>query len=68
VKELKIDCAGIKPVGHAFEIPEFGRVYIGEVLAQYGKRTVTMLRVELGCPVVGTMMVSQGAGNGHPLP
>ena len=67
VKEMKIiNCPGVKPVGHAFEVPEFGRVYIGEVLAQHRKRTVTMLRFELGCPIVATMTTSQGAGNGYP--
>jgi len=68
VKNMEINCAGVKAVGHAFEVPEFGRVYIGEVLAQYRKRTVTMLRIELGCPIVGTMMTTQAGGNGHPLP
>jgi hypothetical protein len=68
VKEMKIDCAGVKCVGHAFEVPEFGRVYIGEVLAQYRKRTVTMIRCELGCPLVGGFTASQVVGNGHPLP
>ena len=40
--------SGVSPVGHAFDVPEFGRVYIGEVLAQYRKRTVTMLRFVSG--------------------
>ncbi len=68
VKEMTIDCGAVKSAGHCFEGPEFGRVYIGEVLAQYRKRTVTMLRLELGCAVVGTMVGGQGGGNGHPLP
>ena len=66
VKDMKINCAGVKREGHSFEVPEFGRVYIGEVLAQYSKRTVTMLRVELGCPIVGAMVCAQTAGNGYP--
>jgi hypothetical protein len=68
VKDMKIDCSGVTTVGHAFDVPQFGRVYIGEVLAQYRKRTVTMLRFDLGCPVVGTMMSAQAGGNGHPFP
>jgi hypothetical protein len=68
VKDMKINCPGVKCVGHALEVPELGRIYVGEVLAQYRKRTVTMLRLELGCPVAGTMMASQLGGNGHPLP
>jgi len=68
VKRMEINCPGVKPVGHAFEVPEFGRVYIGEVIAENSKRTVTMLRVELGCPVVGGVIAAQTAGNGRTLP
>ena len=68
VKHMEINCPGVKQVGHAFEVPEFGRVYIGEVLAQYRKRTVTMLRFDLGCPLVGGFVAAQSIGNGHPLP
>jgi len=68
VKQMEINCPGVKAVGHAFEVPEFGRVYIGEVLAQYRKRTVTMLRFDLGCPLVGGFVAAQSIGNGHPLP
>lgn len=66
VKDIEFNCPGVKRKGHALEVPEFGRVYIGEVFAQHRKRTVTMLRLELGCPVVGTMICAQGAGNGYP--
>ena len=68
VKRMEINCPGVKPAGHAFDVPEFGRIYIGEVLAQYRKRTVTMLRLELGCPVMGAITTAQVVGNGHPLP
>jgi len=68
VKDMEVNSPAIKRKGHAFEVPEFGTVYIGEVFAQHRKRTVTMLRMELGCPVVGTMTAAQGGGNGHPWP
>jgi hypothetical protein len=68
VKSMKVDCASVKTAGHLFEVPEFGRVYVGEVLAQYRKRTLTMLRFELGCPVVGGFVAAQTIGNGHPWP
>jgi hypothetical protein len=64
VKDMMPTCPGVKRQGHAFEIPEFGRVFVGEMFAQHGKRTVTMLRFDLGCPVVGAMTASQGGGNG----
>ena len=66
VKDIEFNCPGVTRKGHALEVPEFGTVYIGEVFAQHRKRTVTMLRLELGCPVVGTMICAQAAGNGYP--
>jgi hypothetical protein len=67
VKDMTIEkCPGVKRIGHAFEVPEFGRVYVGELFAQHRKRTLTMLRLELGCPVIGTILCAQAAGNGYP--
>jgi hypothetical protein len=66
VKDIKFNCPGVKRKGHALEVPEFGTVYLGEVFAQHRKRTVTMLRLELGCPVIGTILCAQAAGNGYP--
>jgi hypothetical protein len=68
VKDMKINCPGVKPVGHAFEVPEFGRVYIAEVIAERCKRTVTMLRIQLGCSVSGNTTVVQAMSNGRPYP
>jgi hypothetical protein len=69
VKDMKIiNCPEVKPVGHAFEVPEFGRVYIGEVIAERCKRTVTMLRIRLGCSVEGCVTTAEVIGNGHHLP
>jgi hypothetical protein len=68
VKDMSVKTPAITPKGHAFEVREFGMVYVGEVFAQYGKRTVTMLRVELGCPVVGTVIAAQTVGNGTHWP
>jgi hypothetical protein len=68
VKDMNINCPGVTTAGHAFEVPEFGRVYIGEVLAQYRKRTLTMLRVQLGCSVGGCVTTTEVIGNGHHLP
>ncbi|MGA8144119.1 MAG: hypothetical protein WB987_09555 [Candidatus Acidiferrales bacterium] len=68
VKDMKTTCPGVKRQGHAFDIPEFGRVFVGEVFAQHSKRTVTMLRFELGCPVAGAMSAAQGVGNGTTWP
>jgi hypothetical protein len=68
VKDMKIDGSGLKRQGHALEVPEFGRIFIGEVIAEHSKRTVTMLRMDLGCPVNGNVTAAQSIGNGRPYP
>jgi hypothetical protein len=66
VKDMETTCAGIKRVGHGFEVPQFGKVYLAEVLLGRCKRTLTMLRLELGCTVCGQMVMAQVQGNGQP--
>ncbi|SRR5216683_3949936 len=68
VKEMKTTCPGVKRVGHAFIVPEFGKVFLGEVLFQHGRRTLTMIRLELGSPVSGTGTIVQATTNGQPYP
>jgi len=57
-------CPGIKRQGHAYVIPKFGRVFIGEVAVQHSKRTLTMLRLEMGSPVGGSFTGVQATTNG----
>jgi hypothetical protein len=69
VKEIQTNCPGVTRKGHhGLEIPKFGRIYLGEVLAEHSKRTVTMLRLELGSPVSAQGTVVQLSGNGHTWP
>lgn len=50
------------------EIPDFGRIFIGEVIATRGARQVNMLRFELGCSVGGSGTTGGGQGNGSDIP
>jgi hypothetical protein len=69
VKEIQTDCPGITVVGcHGLRVPKFGTIYLGEVLVGHGKRTLTMLRFELGSPVSGSGTVTQLDVNGHHWP
>ena len=68
IKNMKTSCPGVTRHGHAFVIPQFGKVFLGEVLAQHGTRTLTMLRLELGSPITATATASETAVNGHPWP
>ena len=68
VKKLETDCPGVKRKGHCFIIPKFGRLFLGEILMQHGRRTLTMLRFELGSPISGDGTVVQLDSNGQPYP
>jgi len=68
VKQIKTKAPGVTVEGHALVVPNFGRIYLAEALLSSCKRTVSMLRFELGSPVAGTAIVGQGSGNGTPWP
>jgi hypothetical protein len=69
VKKIHIDCPGVEPVGsHGLRIPKFGCIYLGEVYVGHGRRTLTMIRFELGSPVSGTGTAVQADVNGHHWP
>ena len=68
VKKIKTNAPGVKVDGHAMDIPGFGRVYFAEALLSVNKRTLTMLRFELGSPIEGSSIVSQASINGSHFP
>ncbi len=53
---------------NGIHVPGFGTVYFGEYLISRFSRRLTMLRIELGCPVEGTIVAASGDGNGHLYP
>lgn len=68
VKSMNVTCPGVTRHGHAFAIPQFGKVFVGEVLAKHGTRTLTMLRIEMGSPVAGTVCMAEAIVNGQTWP
>lgn len=68
VKDMKTTCPGVKRQGHAFVVPQFGKVFVAEMLAKHGSRTLTMLRLEMGSPVSGTAVAGEASINGNPWP
>jgi hypothetical protein len=68
VKDMKTTCPGVKRQGHAFTVPQFGKMYLAEVIAEHSKRSLTMLRLVLGSPTDGCLDVVEVQGNGKPLP
>jgi len=59
----------------AFEVPQFGKLYLAEFLSTACYQSLTMLRVELGCPVStsgggnpSALSIGHGASNGEFFP
>jgi hypothetical protein len=67
VKNMMMKCPGVKRRGNVLEVPHFGNLYVAEVVVEHSRRTLTMLRADLGCPVSGTVITTQVQGNGWPL-
>ena len=68
VKDIQIDCPGVTRKGHVLTVPEFGKVYVAELIAEHSRRTLTMLRFELGSPGAGGGTACSGQSNGQPYP
>jgi hypothetical protein len=68
VKNMETTCPGVTRHGHCFVVPHFGKIYLGELLAWHGSRTLTMLRFELGSPISGTGSTGEATVNGSPWP
>jgi hypothetical protein len=50
--------------GYTISVPEFGTIYVGQVLMRPGYRRISMLRFDLGCPIAGTAEVAGSGSNG----
>jgi hypothetical protein len=58
---------GVQLIGrHAYHVVDFGDVFLSEVLCQHGRKTLTMLRVELGSPNGGGFIAAEATSNGEP--
>jgi hypothetical protein len=49
-------------------VPNFGNIYLGEVHIKDNERRITMMRLELGSPVGGSIALGGGSGNGTNFP
>jgi hypothetical protein len=57
-----------RPYGHVFVIPEFGKVFLGELLLDDNSFHLAMIRLELGCPTQGSLVVGDTRTNGSTYP
>jgi len=68
VKNIKVDCPGVKVHHHSLHVPGFGKVFLGELLIKPGEKTLTMLRFELGSTTSGSGTGGGTKTNGQPYP
>jgi hypothetical protein len=62
--EVKGRLPGKQVAPNVFEIPDFGRLHVAELLVRHGSYQLVMLRFELGCANQGTLSASAGKVNG----
>ena len=66
VRNIKVDCPGVKVAGHSLQVPGFGKVYLGELLIKYGEKSLTMLRFDLGSSTAASGTATGTRTNGQP--
>ena len=54
--------------GHTVIVPGYGTIYFGEMTISPIQRRLHMVRVELGCPDGGSMVIGSGCEGGYDLP
>jgi hypothetical protein len=67
VKEANREFPG-RPFGSVFEVPDFGRIFLGELLVDCTSYQLTMVRLELGCSGQGNLSASTAKANGGTYP
>jgi hypothetical protein len=66
-KKEKFIPPGVQPIGrHAYHVVDFGDIFLSETLCQHGRKTLTMLRIELASPNGGGVAGPQADSNGWP--
>lgn len=59
---------GVSVKDNAIHFPEFGSIYLGEIIISDGERRLSMIRVEFGCATDGNANFGEVGGNGHTYP
>jgi hypothetical protein len=54
--------------GHILEVPGFGKIFLGELIVNCESFNLSMVRLELGCPVQGKVSMVSVHANGSTYP
>ncbi len=68
VEKIETKLSGVDLKRHVIEVKNFGKIFLAEVFAYPGTRTLTMLRLELGSPHVADLTAAESSTNGQPMP
>ena len=68
VEKIDTRLKGVDVKRHLIEVKDFGKIFLAEVYAYPGTRTLTMLRLELGSPHVADITAAETITNGAPSP
>jgi hypothetical protein len=68
VEKIETKLGGVDSKQHVIEVKNFGRIFLAEIFAAPGTRTLTMLKLELGSPHVADMTSCETTTNGQPPP
>ena len=68
VEKIETKLKGVDAKRHLIEVPNFGKIFLAEIFAESGTRTLTMLRLELGSPHVADITAAETRTNGQPVP
>ena len=68
VEKIDTKLKGVDVRQHVIKVENFGKIFLAEVFAEPGTRTLTMLRLELGSPHVADITAAETTTNGRPVP
>jgi hypothetical protein len=68
VEKIETKLPGVDVKQHVIKVENFGRIFLAEIFADPGTRTLTMLRLELGSPHVADITAAETRINGQPPP
>ena len=66
---IQMDAPGVQTAGHTIRIPNFGTIYLAEMMISHAQRTFSMIRFNLDTPTVSASgSVACGTTNGKQYP
>jgi hypothetical protein len=68
VEKIETKLMGVDAKQHLIEVKNFGKIFLAEIFAEPGTKTLTMLRLELGSPHVANITACETTTNGRPYP